>query len=96
VRELQRSGVTFFALDRHRSSSDHDPLIDNAPEHTGGELDQVVSDAGIPAAFARLARDLSSQVPLTFASAAPNEQGFRLRVQTTKPGVTIRAPERVF
>jgi len=68
-------------------------------ESTGGE--SYFQGFETPVSFApflgRLAERLGEQYVLTFRAAAGNAPRFdRLRVTTEQPGVTIRAPERVF
>ncbi len=93
---MQRSRVTFFAIaSRHAVPADHNPVIDASAEVSGGRVDPVLTDSGIPTALTRIAGDLLGQYAVTYQAGAAPSSGSRLRVDVKRPGVIVRAPERV-
>ena len=96
VAEVQRSRLTFFGIaSRHTSPNDHSPVIDASAEVSGGRVDPVLTDSEIPVALTRIAGDLLGQYAVTYNAGASPKEGWRLRVAAKRPGVTVRAPERV-
>jgi hypothetical protein len=88
--------VTFFGIaSRHAAPNDHNPVIDASAEVSGGRVDPVLTDSEIPAALTRIASDLRGQYAVTYNAGGAPANGWRLRVAVKRPGVTVRAPERV-
>lgn len=96
VNEVLRSRVTFFGIaSRHAAPDDHNPVIDASAEASGGRVDPVLTDSGIPMALKRIAGDLLGQYAVTYNAGGAPPSGWRLRVEVKRTGVTVRAPERV-
>ena len=62
---------------------------------TGGRDQMMLSDAAVVDAMTRVAAEIGSQYAITYNGAPVSKDGAKLRVESTRPGVTIRAPERV-
>jgi hypothetical protein len=96
VEQIQHGRVTFFGIaSRHTAPGDHSPVIDASAEVSGGRVEPVLTDSGIPAALTRIADDLLGQYAVTYNASSAPPQGVRLRVNVKRSGVTVRAPERV-
>jgi hypothetical protein len=96
VAQVQRSRVTLFGIaSRHTAPNDHNPVIDGSAEVSGGRVDPVLTDSEIPGALTRIAGDLLGQYAVTYNASASPKDGWRLRVAAKRPGLTVRAPERV-
>ena len=61
----------------------------------GGYAERATADDALGPALNKLAADLTSQYAITMRPASLPKDGAKLRVESTRPGVTIRAPERV-
>jgi hypothetical protein len=96
VAHVQRTRVTFFGIaSRHASPNDHNPVIDASAEVSGGRVDPMLTDSEIPKALTRIAGDLLGQYAVSYHAGAAPPNGERLRVAIKRPGVIVRAPERV-
>lgn len=61
---------------------------------SGGYAERATDDR-MATAMGNLAADLAAQYAVTFDIGSISKDGAKLRVESTRPGVTIRAPERV-
>jgi len=96
VRQIQRSGVSVFSIAaRHHSSGDHPALLDAGPEVSGGMVEAVLTDSLIPGALKRIADRIRAQYAVTYNSTVLPVDGAKLKVSVKRPGVSVRAPERV-
>lgn len=97
VDAVQRSHTTFFAIAaRHKTMNEHNPFIDATAEASGGRVESVLTESAITVALKRIADDLLGQYAVTyFSSLVPPQEGARLQVTINRPGISVRAPERV-
>jgi hypothetical protein len=61
-----------------------------APARSGGRVEQVVSNSGIPTMMLTLADELAAQYAVTFRSGSTNG---KLSVEVRRRGVDVRAPQ---
>jgi VWFA-related protein len=70
-----------------------------APARSGGRVEQVVGNTGIPHVMAQMAEELAGQYAVTYrtdeALDADKDQGPKLSVDVRRKGIKTRAPQRV-
>jgi len=67
-------------------------VIGSAPKNSGGRSEQVLQAGGIEPLMLQFASELAGQYAVTYQSDAARA---RLEVDTTRPGIKLRAPARV-
>lgn len=70
-------------------------ILGQAPPRSGGRIEQLTSDVGIPVRMDAIARELTAQYALTYTTDEPDGVELRLEVSTPRRGVRLRAPQRV-
>ena len=71
------------------------PLTSDGPDQSGGRLERILGEAAAGAAVARVCQVLLRQYALTYAMPERAKSSGRIRVSTTRKGVTLLAPTRV-
>ena len=92
VEEVLRSRTTLFAI----AGRDHARVVDVGAEASGGRVEMLIIPAGIPAAMRQMTDEILGQYALTYSAPTEPKDGSRLRVEVSRPGVTVRAPARVY
>jgi hypothetical protein len=69
-------------------------LLGEGPPRSGGRLEQVVADTGIPTSLKHIAEDLNHQTLVVYSRPYSNELPQKINVSTKRRGVKIRAPTR--
>ncbi len=92
-RIFQRTGVKVY-----EARADFKPGDDivTAIETSGGRIEMVLHDNGLPEAADRILSDILGQYAITYTAAAPPSDGASLSVRVNQPKVTVHAPKRVF
>jgi VWFA-related protein len=70
-------------------------ILGQAPPRSGGRIEQLASHTGIPRVMQSFAAELIGQYEVTYASPDSSPVDVRLEVGTTRPGLRVRAPQRV-
>lgn len=70
-------------------------VIAEGTERTGGRRDLVLTDMGIPDKLKQVARELTSQLVVTYGRPETLIPPEKLSVSVTRPGLTVRARTRV-
>ena len=70
-------------------------ILGQAPPRSGGRIEQLTSDVGIPVRMQAIARELTSQYEVTYTTDKPDGVELRLEVSSPRRGVRLRAPQRV-
>jgi hypothetical protein len=91
VDQLRQSRATFYAV----STRDGAGVFSDGARVTGGRVETMLTDAAVVDAMKSIAAEIASQYAVTYNAASVSKDGAKLRVQSTRPGVKIRAPERV-
>jgi VWFA-related protein len=67
-------------------------VLATAPKNSGGRSEQALQPLGVPTLMKQFADELAAQYAITYSTLATSA---RLSVETTRKGVTLRAPTRV-
>ena len=92
--DLLRSGTTVYAVGTNPIEPAH--LIYAAADATGGATERLLTDTAVSQAMRRTADSILSQQAVTYTSIDAPRDGFKVRVTATRPGLHVRAPQRVF
>jgi VWFA-related protein len=69
-------------------------LLGEGPQRSGGRLEQVVSDSGIPNSLKQIADELNHQTLVVYSRPYSKRPPQKVAVSTNRRGVKIRAPTR--
>ena len=92
VKQVARTGTTFYAV----GPRGHGVSMDTSAEVSGGRIETTLSNAGIEPALRAIAAEMLGQYAVTYAGPAVSKNGARLLVTVSRPGVFVRARERVY
>ena len=67
-------------------------VLATAPKNSGGRTEQALQPLGVPTLMKQFADELASQYAITYSTTAFQA---KLSVETTRKGVTLRAPTKV-
>ena len=70
-------------------------VIGDGPKQTGGKREEIVASTGIVVGLQALAEALRNQYSVTFSRADEPKSGDKFSVSVKRPGMTVRAPERL-
>jgi VWFA-related protein len=70
-------------------------VLGDGPKQSGGKREEIVASAGLVVGLQQLAEALRNQYAVSFSRADPPKAGDKLSVTVKRPGVTVRAPERL-
>jgi len=73
-------------------TANRNTVLATAPKISGGRSEQIFQESGVPALMKQFADELAAQYAITYSTIATSA---RLSVETTRKGVTLRAPTRV-
>ena len=71
-------------------------VLGDGPRQSGGRQWPVSALTAVPKAMLSIANDLSNQYKITYTLAAGTKPSDRLNVTTSRRGVTLRAPTRIW
>lgn len=69
-------------------------LLGEGPQRSGGRLEQVVADTGIPHSLKQIADELNHQTLVLYSQPYSKEPPQKISVSTKRRGVKLRAPTR--
>src|SRR5262245_3540408 len=73
-------------------TANRNTVLATAPKISGGRSEQVFQEGGVSALMKQFADELAAQYAITYSTIATNA---KLSIETTRKGVTLRAPTRV-
>ena len=101
LRELEKSGAAFHAIAIGSPSSSMDDEMRNRGQvlaegtaRTGGRLDQVLANSGIPDKLKQVADELLNQYVVTYGRPDRLVPPEKISVTSNRPNVTLRARTR--
>jgi hypothetical protein len=92
--DILRSGTTVYAMGTNPIEPAH--LVYASADATGGATERLLTDAAVSLAMRHTADAILSQQVVTYTSTDAPHEGFKLRVEATRPGLRVRAPVKVF
>jgi hypothetical protein len=94
--DILKSGTTVYTVGTNPIEPAH--LLYTAVEATGGVAERTLtaSSESIALTMRRVADQILSQVAVTYTTTEAPKSGFKLKVAATRPGLTVRAPQKVY
>jgi hypothetical protein len=94
IQDLQRAGTTVYAVGVNPIEPAH--LVYASADATGGSTERLITDTAVAQAMQRTAERILAQQTLTYSTTDAPRGGFKVKVRATRPGLRVRAPEKVF
>jgi hypothetical protein len=94
IQDLQRAGTTVYAVGVNPIEPAH--LVYASADATGGSTERLITDTAVAQAMQRTAEQILSQQTVTYSTSDAPRGGFKLKVSATRPGLRVRAPEKVY
>jgi hypothetical protein len=96
LEDILKSGATVYTVGTNPIEPAH--LLYASMEATGGATERPLTPStdAIALAMRRVADQILSQVAVTYTTTETPKSGFKLKVSATRPGLSVRAPEKVY
>jgi hypothetical protein len=93
LNDLKASGASLHVV--HANGVDLGKVLGDGPKHSGGSLSNAATSQDVNDALSRIAASLQSQYELTYVLPDGVRPSDGLELRTTRPGVTLIAPQRI-
>ena len=92
-------GSNAVGLERGESNADEmiqaNAVFGQAPVRSGGRVEQLAANSGIPKLMDQIAAELAGQYAVTYNTPNLTKPDVKLEVSTSQRGTKVRAPQRV-